>query len=155
MAIHLMGVGVLWRYFKLFIPVDLRIVKHEVRDLCMLRLVHAFVEAAPMLLVQLYLIWLKPSRSDVKELNVVSTVLSLVSVCWALASFNKNVRRQNVHKLVLTWLGVIFQFVWRLGTVTSRVIALTVYATVYNYWVFLVIGTLIRLITNMQLCECL
>ena len=137
---HMMGMGVLWRYFKLFIPVDLRTVKHEVRDLCMLRLVHAFIEAAPMLLVQLYLIWLKPGRGDVKDLNIVSTVLSLVSVCWALASFNKNVRRQNVHKLVLTWLGVIFQFVWRLGTVTSRVIALTVYATVYSYWVFLVIG---------------
>ncbi len=139
-VMHFLGMGVLWRYFKLFIPVDLRIVKHEVRDLCMLRLVHAFIEAAPMLLVQLYLIWLKPSPSDVKDLNIVSTVLSLVSVCWALASFNKNVRRQNVHKLVLTWLGVIFQFLWRLGTVTSRVVALTVYATVYSYWVFLVIG---------------
>lgn len=139
-ALHAAGMGVLWRYFKLFIPVDLRIVKHEVRDLCMLRLTHAFIEAAPMLLVQLYLIWLKPIRDDVKDLNIVSTVLSLVSVCWALASFNKNVRRQNVHKLVLTWLGVIFQFLWRLGTVTSRVISLTVYATVYSYWVFLVIG---------------
>lgn len=139
-AMHLAGIGVLWRYSKLFIPVDLRIVKHEVRDLCMLRLVHAFIEAAPMLLVQLYLIWLKPHRDEVKDLNIVSTVLSLVSVCWALASFNKNVRRQNVHKLVLTWLGVIFQFLWRLGTVTSRAIALTVYATVYGYWVFLVIG---------------
>jgi hypothetical protein len=134
------GMGVLWRYFKLFIPVDLRIVKHEVRDLCMLRLTHAFVEAAPMLLVQLYLIWLKPSRDQVSDLNMVSTVLSLFSVCWALASFNKNVRRQHVHKLVLTWLGVIFQFMWRLGTVTSRVVALSVYATVYSYWVFLVIG---------------
>ena len=101
-TMHLMGMGVLWRYFKLFIPVDLRIVKHEVRDLCMLRLVHAFIEAAPMLLVQLYLIWLKPNRHDVKDLNIVSTMLSLVSVCWALASFNKNVRRQNVHKLVMT-----------------------------------------------------
>ncbi len=139
-GMHLVGIGVLWRYFKLFIPVDLRIVKHEVRDLCMLRLTHAFVEAAPMLLVQLYLIWLKPSRDQVSDLNVVSTVLSLFSVCWALASFNKNVRRQHVHKLVLTWLGVIFQFMWRLGTVTSRVVALTVYATVYSYWVFLVIG---------------
>ena len=47
-VMHFLGMGVLWRYFKLFIPVDLRIVKHEVRDLCMLRLVHAFIEAAPM-----------------------------------------------------------------------------------------------------------
>ncbi|XP_076030330.1 uncharacterized protein LOC143018645 [Oratosquilla oratoria] len=138
--LHLFQGGVLWRYFKLFIPVDLRYVKHEVRDLCMLRLVHAFCEAAPMLLIQLYLIWLKTSLQDLTDLNIVSTALSLFSVCWALASFNKNVRRHNVHRLVLTWLGVIFQFLWRLGTVTSRSIALTVYATLYGYWVFLVIA---------------
>ncbi|XP_064087600.1 uncharacterized protein LOC135202250 [Macrobrachium nipponense] len=137
--LHLFQGGVLWRYFKLFIPVDLRYVKHEVRDLCMLRLIHAFCEAAPMLLIQLYLIWRKPSLSDLTDLNIVSTALSLFSVCWALASFNKNVRRHNVHRLVLTWLGVIFQFFWRLGTITSRSLALTVYATLYGYWVFLVI----------------
>lgn len=31
------------------------------------------------------------------------------------------------------------QFVWRLGTVSCRVISLTAYATVYGRWVFLVI----------------
>lgn len=138
--LHIFQCGVLWRYFKLFIPVDLRYIKHEVRDLCMLRLMHAFCEAAPMLLIQLYLLWQKVSPKEFSDLNVVSTALSLFSVCWALASFSKNVRLQNVHRLVLTWLGVIFQFLWRLGTVTSRVTSLTVYATVYGYWVLLVIG---------------
>lgn len=172
--------GVLWRYAKLFVPVDLRHVKHEVRDLCMLRLVHAFCEAAPMLLFQLHILTELENESQeiklkslggepamtsnglttnfiqkpainqeyqertFKDLNVVSTALSLFSVCWALASFNKNVRLQNVHRLVLTWLGVIFQFFWRIGTVTSRVIALTVYASFYGQWVFLVISMLFK-----------
>lgn len=74
-----------------------------------------------------------------KDLNTISAILSLFSVCWALASFSKNVRLQNVHRLVLTWLGVIFQFLWRLGTVISRVTSLTVYASLYNHWIFLVI----------------
>nr|CAD7456098.1 unnamed protein product [Timema tahoe] len=138
--VHFIQCGILWRYFKLFIPVDLRYVKHEVRDLCMLRLFHAFCEAAPMLLIQLYLLWQETSPRELSDLNIVSTVLSLFSVCWALASFSKNVRLQNVHRLVLTWLGVISQFLWRLGTVSSRVTVLTVYATLYGYWVFLVIG---------------
>lgn len=174
-ALHCSQLGVLWRYAKLFVPVDLRYVKHEVRDLCMLRLLHAFCEAAPMLLLQLYILvmlqreelaLIKPdvplktlgTSSAVapvivqetilnqqhqlrtfKDLNVVSSILSLFSVCWALASFSKNVRIQNVHRLVLTWLGVIFQFLWRLGTVISRVAALTMYASVYNQWIFLVI----------------
>ncbi|CAL8070484.1 unnamed protein product [Orchesella dallaii] len=136
---HFSLLGVLWRYFKLFIPVDLRFVKNEVRDLCLLRLIHAFCEAAPMLLLQLYLIWHEPSFEAVSDLTKVSTALSLFSVCWALASFSKNIRRQNVHKLVLTWLGVIFQFFWRLGTVTSRFLSLSVYAIAYQYWVVVVL----------------
>lgn len=107
--LHLIQFGILWRYFKLFIPVDLRFVKYEVRDLCMLRLLHAFCEAAPMLLLQVYLLWHEPSTKEFTDLNIVSMTLSLFSVCWALASFSKNVRMQNVHRLVLTWLGVIFQ----------------------------------------------
>ncbi|XP_055372293.1 uncharacterized protein LOC129606176 [Condylostylus longicornis] len=183
-CIHCMQLGVLWRYAKLFIPVDLRRVKHEVRDLCILRLIHGFCEAAPMLLLQLYLLitiqndskFLFKNNQDVKlkslllnngqslagssivgivshqpseiqlqsektfkDLNFVAIVLSLFSVCWALASFSKNVRLQKVHRLVLTWLGVIFQFLWRLGTVISRIGSLTVYASVYKYWIFLVI----------------
>ncbi|XP_058125220.1 uncharacterized protein LOC131285466 [Anopheles ziemanni] len=171
LALHVTQLGVLWRYAKLFVPVDLRHVKHEVRDLCMLRLVHAFCEAAPMLLLQLYVLVTLQNEAQLaslklktlghhlpastalvqqtnlaeqqqktfRDLNMVSATLSLFSVCWALASFSKNVRLQNVHRLVLTWLGVIFQFLWRLGTVISRVISLTVYASVYSHWVFLVI----------------
>lgn len=177
--LHVFQLGVLWRYAKLLVPVNLENVKHEVRDLCMLRLMHAFCESAPMLLLQLHVlismqldenyssgstelrlkaigdgpssglpsgphsyptsaILLQQNRTF-KELNTISAMLSLFSVCWALASFSKNVRMQNIHRLVLTWLGVIFQFLWRLGTVISRVTALTVYASLYHHWVFLVI----------------
>jgi len=70
-ALHLTQCGILWRYFKLFIPVDLRYIKHEVRDLCMLRLLHAFCEAAPMLLIQLYLFWQMVSPKEFSDLNKV------------------------------------------------------------------------------------
>lgn len=112
---HVFQLGILWRYFRLFVPVNLMTVKHEVRDLCMLRMVHGFCEAAPMLLIQVYLMWIKGSPSEIRDLDVISTFLSLFAVCWALASFNKNARRKNMHKLILTWLGVIFQFFWRIG----------------------------------------
>ena len=49
---HILFGGVLLRYFKLFVPVNLSTVKREVRDLCVLRMVHGFCEAAPMLLLQ-------------------------------------------------------------------------------------------------------
>lgn len=69
-----------------------------------------------MLLLQVYLLVCPPTdmphSKPFYDLNVVSASLSLFSVCWALASFSKNVRLQNVHRLVLTWLGVIFQVIF-------------------------------------------
>ncbi|EFN84142.1 uncharacterized protein LOC105183515 [Harpegnathos saltator] len=159
LLLHSTQVGVLWRYFKLFIPVNLTYVKHEVRELCVLRLIHAFCEAAPMLLLQLYLLSIgvtddgeteagKPKDSDGKDssklakLTAVSAGLSLWSVCWAVASFSKGAARlRNLERLVLTWLGVLAQLAWRLGTVSARVGALVVYASLYGgQWLLIVMA---------------
>ncbi|KAL7296287.1 hypothetical protein TKK_0010522 [Trichogramma kaykai] len=184
LLLHASQVGVLWRYFKLFIPVNLAYVKHEVRELCVLRLIHAFCEAAPMLLLQVYVLAMygpvatvvdgeSPSvglvttaatavasssivestgplvgqtqqlnDSKLAELTSVSAGLSLWSVCWAVASFSKGAaRRRNLERLVLTWLGVLAQLVWRLGTVSARVGALVAYASVYGaHWMLVVMG---------------
>ncbi|XP_046608614.1 uncharacterized protein LOC124299468 isoform X1 [Neodiprion virginianus] len=155
LVLHSMQVGVLWRYFKLFIPVDLVYVKHEVRELCVLRLIHAFCEAAPMLLLQLYLLSTGiTGENDAKEeeeeenggklakLTAVSAGMSLWSVCWAVASFSKGAARlRNLERLVLTWLGVLAQLAWRLGTVSARVGALVAYASLYGgQWLLVVLA---------------
>ena len=54
-----------------------------------------------------------------------------------LASFNKNIRSRNLHRLILTWLGVIFQLLWRLGTIGARCLALVLYASAYHAWLVL------------------
>ncbi|XP_044263518.1 XK-related protein 7-like [Tribolium madens] len=136
-GLHVMQLGVLWRYGRLLVPVHLSSVKREVRDLCILRLVHGFLQAAPMLLLQLSLL---PGTGHGPPANLVtvSAALSLFSVCWALASFSKHV--QSVDRLVLTWLGVVSQLLWRAGTVTARALALSAYAASYHSWVFLVLA---------------
>ena len=54
-----------------------------------------------------------------------------------LASFNKNIRSRNLHSLILTWLGVISQLLWRLGTIGARCLALALYASAYKAWLLL------------------
>ncbi|CAH1116637.1 unnamed protein product [Phaedon cochleariae] len=136
-VLHVLQLGVLWRYARLLVPVQLAIVKQEVRDLCILRLVHGFLQAAPMLLLQLTLL---PGAAEgpPSDLVTVSAALSLFSVCWALASFSKHV--QSVDRLVLTWLGVVSQLLWRSGTITARAVALSAYAASYHSWVYLVLA---------------
>lgn len=134
-TVHSLQLGILWRYARLLVPVNLTNVKLEVRDLCILRLVHGFMQSAPMLLIQLSL--LPTIDAPPKDLIKVSAALSLFSVCWGLASFSKHV--QNVDRLILTWLGVLSQLFWRAGTVTARAVSLSAYATAYHEWIFLVL----------------
>lgn len=112
-----------------------------------------------MLLLQMYLLSIgvtddgeteagKPKDSDGKDgdklakLTAVSAGLSLWSVCWAVASFSKGAARlRNLERLVLTWLGVLAQLAWRLGTVSARVGALVVYASLYGgQWLLIVMA---------------
>lgn len=138
--IHCAQGGILFRYIRLIIPVaDTSRVKNDARDLCILRMCHAFLQSAPLLLFQTYIIWSRTSPTSISSLSITSVLLSLFSVCWALASFTKYVREKFLQRFVLTWLGVITQFLSRLGTVSSRVVALTVYAVHYGYWVVIVL----------------
>ena len=138
--IHLVQGGVLWRYGKLlFLPMGsaIPLVKREMRNLCILRMIHAFCQGLPLLFAQAYL--MATQNPHLTQIHTVSMILSLFGIGWALASFNKNVRPKDIDKLVLTWIGVIFQLLWRIGTVTSRVAALVIYASAFHFWVILVL----------------
>lgn len=74
-VLHILQFGVLWRYARLLVPVQLASVKSEVRDLCILRLVHGFLQAAPMLLLQLTLL---PGNCYVKFVNFFASNIMLL-----------------------------------------------------------------------------
>lgn len=114
------------------------LVKREMRNLCILRIIHAFCQGLPLLFVQGFLLARKSPY--VSQVHNVSLSLSFFGLCWSLASFNKNVRSKDIEKLVLTWIGVIFQLLWRLGTVSSRMMALVVYASAFEHWIILVVA---------------
>ena len=99
--------------------------------------IHGMCQSVFFLLIQAHLVF-DPTRKSVggisqTDVHYVSIAFSLFNVCWALASFNKNISREDVEKLVLTWIGVLFQLCWRLGTVSSRIIALVVYWSAYGW----------------------
>lgn len=114
------------------------LVKREMRNLCILRLIHGFIQGLPLLFVQGFLLSIKSPFTS--QVHSVSLALSFFGICWSLASFNKNVRSRDIEKLVLTWIGVIVQLLWRLGTVSSRILALVVYASAFEHWIILVVA---------------
>ena len=159
--VHLLQCSVLWRYTKLLIkPLALRNVKSEMRNLCILRMIHSLCQSIFFLLIQGHLVFnqllearkaaagvsylpleeQEKTRQPMLEVHYISMSFNMINICWSLASFNKNIQRKDVEKLVLTWIGVVFQFLWRLGTVSSRCVALILYWSAYDNWVLFVVA---------------
>ena len=137
MSSHFLCCGVFWRYGRLLLaPIDISVVKNEMSCLSVLRIVHAYVQCVPNLLIKTYLITTVANMNEVhSQILYGSSALSFFSLCWAMASFNKNIQQKNIHRLILTWIGVISQLLWRMGTISSRILTMVLYASVYHLWI--------------------
>ncbi|XP_052106330.1 uncharacterized protein LOC127738891 [Mytilus californianus] len=106
-------------------------------DVSLLRLIEAFTESAPQLVLQLY-IMLKFSHYN--WLIGVSTVLSLTSVAFSLTSYSDALKMAYKEHHKRSWLGVTILTVWQSWMLLSRVTALVVFSLVFQAWVFLGMG---------------
>ncbi|XP_019633244.1 PREDICTED: uncharacterized protein LOC109476675 [Branchiostoma belcheri] len=145
--IHCIQMGPIYRYVqalqtgwearKTNDPIDFERLYQQQSDVCMLRLFESFMESAPQLILQLY-IMLKLGNANF--LTGTSACVSLISLSWAIAAYSKAMRQVRKDKKKITWGGLFLQTVWRIGMVSSRVLALAMFASVYKEWICVVIG---------------
>ena len=72
--------------------------------------------------------------------TALSCVASLVSLSWALGAYHKALRNARDDKNKVTYLGVALIIASRLFTITSRVIAMALFAAIYEWLIFVVGG---------------
>lgn len=59
---------------------------------------------------------------------------SLVSMAWALASYQKALRESRDDKKPISYLAVIIQFCWHFFTIAARVITFALFASVFQLY---------------------
>ncbi|UYV60838.1 XKR6 [Cordylochernes scorpioides] len=105
-------------------------------DLCMLRLFESFLEAAPQLVLQLYIMFLVPETSWLSWTGV-CVVASLISLGLGVMSYGRALREQGGRGL--SWVGSLAVLFWRLGTLTSRVLSLVLLCRALGLTAFLLL----------------
>ncbi|CAG7733948.1 unnamed protein product, partial [Allacma fusca] len=98
----------------------------EESDAAFLRLFERFLEAAPQVTLQVFVIIHHIHDPDVDfdgTVPRISILTSLVSLAWSLTSFNNTARTTTPGKMNLTYWGKIYQFLWNFCMIFSRVCA--------------------------------
>ncbi|XP_054848657.1 XK-related protein 6 [Eublepharis macularius] len=142
-VIHLLQMGQVWRYIRtMYLGIQSQRQKehqrrfywammYEYADVNMLRLLETFLESAPQLVLQLC-IMIHKNRAE--TLPCVSSVASLMSLAWVLASYHKLLRDSRDDKKSMSYRGALIHLFWRLFTISSRVISFALFASIFQLY---------------------
>ncbi|XP_061055450.1 XK-related protein 6 [Eubalaena glacialis] len=142
-VIHLLQMGQVWRYIRtMYLGIQSQRQKehqrrfywammYEYADVNMLRLLETFLESAPQLVLQLC-IMIQKSRAE--TLPCVSSVTSLMSLAWVLASYHKLLRDSRDDKKSMSYRGAVIHLFWRLFTISSRVLSFALFASIFQLY---------------------
>ncbi|TDH06219.1 hypothetical protein EPR50_G00131450 [Perca flavescens] len=112
-----------WRYYWRMV--------YEFADVSMLHLLATFLESAPQLVLQLCIII---QTHKLQAVQGMTAAASLVSLAWALASYQKALRESRDDKKPISYLAVIIQFCWHFFTIAARVITFALFASVFQLY---------------------
>ncbi|XP_077412605.1 XK-related protein 4 [Vanacampus margaritifer] len=142
--IHIFQMGQIWRYLHtIYLGIRSRQsaetdrwryhwrMIYEFADVSMLHLLATFLESAPQLVLQLCIIIQTHKLQPVQGMTAAA---SLVSLAWALASYQKALRESRDDKKPITYLAVVIQFCWHFFTIAARVITFALFASVFQLY---------------------
>ncbi|XP_051909458.1 XK-related protein 6b isoform X1 [Hippocampus zosterae] len=142
-ALHVFQMGQVWRYIRtMYLGVQSHRQKenrrrfywammYEYADVNMLRLLETFLESAPQLVLQLC-IMIQSNKAEWQQCSSVAS--SLLSLAWVLASYHKLLRDSRDDKTSMSYRGAVVHLLWRLFTISSRVLSFALFASVFHMY---------------------
>lgn len=109
------------------------------RDSAMLDMMHSFLQDAPQLIFQVFLLYRRPEliTGTLQEspyttaVQVWKIALGVTAISWSLVSYQEELRRSVPGKVKLTFCASITCLMWRAAMVASRVLAIGSFAAIY------------------------
>ncbi|XP_052256082.1 XK-related protein 6-like isoform X2 [Dreissena polymorpha] len=125
-------------------------------DASCIRMFECFLEAAPQLLLQIYI--LMEYREEevtwlISGIRVVSMLSSWSSLAISMVSYHKALRFSHEDRGNMSIPGSILYFLWRAVEIGPRVIALGMFASQFKWGVFIVVGVHWIAMSSWLICQ--
>lgn len=108
---------------------------YEDADATMLRLFESFMESAPQLMLQVYIITQNYPFDDYEYWTAIAQVMSitssLFSISWSLVSYAKSLRISLSNKIPMTYWSIGVMFLWEFFSIAARMIALALFTSAF------------------------
>lgn len=112
---------------------------YEDADATMLRLFESFMESAPQLMLQVYIISRNYPFDDYEYwtaiVQTMSISSSLLSISWSLVSYSKSLRISLANKIPMTYWSIGVMFAWEFFSISARMIALALFTSAFVRYV--------------------
>lgn len=105
-------------------------------DAMNLRVIQGFLETAPQLILQSYVI-ISSWASEIHIVQVVSIIISFINIVWLVTSYDIS---KEYRDLELKWQHKASMLLLNFGIQASRFLAITVFVVSFRWWLLAVIG---------------
>ncbi|CAI9727358.1 XK-related protein 6 [Octopus vulgaris] len=145
--LHFIGLALIKRYADVLLtwselkttsdPLRFEKLFQQVHSAFLLRLFQTFLEAAPQLILQSYVLlstWHGSAGTGF------SLIISLISFSWGFVTYSDNLRLQSRNIPRPKWPSFLLQIGWQIGMTLSRVAAIIMFTFCFKSWIFFAIG---------------
>lgn len=112
---------------------------YEDADATMLRLFESFMESAPQLMLQMYILTKNYPFDDYEYWTTIAQTISisssLISISWSLVSYSKCLRISLPNKVPMTYWSLAVMFLWEFFSIMARMIALALFTSAFVHYV--------------------
>uniref|UniRef100_A0A2C9K1U8 XK-related protein n=1 Tax=Biomphalaria glabrata TaxID=6526 RepID=A0A2C9K1U8_BIOGL len=139
-VLHVLQLGFISRHFAILQESPMSSKKPEVVEILLLRMAFAVTSGCTVFLAQMYLLLRDVIESTWIRAAFFSDISLIVTIAWAISTFRRSLPDQEFDFVLINWPGTVLRYLWRGCELLTRALALCLFASIYNYWVLLVIG---------------